>query len=416
MTSIPSDTEVIIVGAGIVGLSIAWQLHRRGQKNILVLEKGAGIGEGSTGASSAVCRYRYSAIEMIRLAQCGINSYRNWAEFVGLSEPLAHFHNDGVLWFTGDDLTWADRESDRMRSLGIRTEVLDSESLCRAFPAINPCIRPVDLADPEHHQCGEQGRHLLELDGGYMEPVDTAQDLLTACKQNGVEVRFGCGVNAILEHSGRVTGVRLVNGEQIDASVVVNAAGPWCNALYQSLGLSAPMPLTPVRIQVLYLNRNPELARPIPVTADIQSGIYFRTLNRGQQLLVGSVLEEDEREEVPNPDEYLKVADDRFRVEKLHLLAHRLSGLKINAATRDHCGLYTVNQTDVHPIIGALGPQGFFVANGFSGHGFKTGPAIGAMVARLITGIKLADEDAQDDHWLTPDRQPIDIDSRSVLA
>ncbi|GAB5413414.1 MAG: FAD-binding oxidoreductase [Congregibacter sp.] len=415
-SKLSKHAEVIIVGAGIVGLSIAWQLHRRGQTKIIVVEKGAGVGEGSTGASSAVCRYRYTTAEMIRLARDGIDTYRRWSDFVALQSPRARFHNEGVLWFTGDDTSWADAEHQRMQSLGIRTVVLDNNAIEEAFPGINTCTAAVDLATPDEHACGGSGRHLLELDGGYVDPVDAAQDLLEACRSAGIEVLFNSSVAGVSQHGGRVTGVNLSDGRVLNAPVVANAAGPWCNDLYRSLGLEAPMPLTPVRIQIVYLDRSATVPGAIPITADMQNGIYFRTQNRGQQLLVGSVLEDDEREVVQNPDEYLRVADDTFRMEKLHLLQHRVRGLGLDASIRDYCGLYTVNQADVHPLVGPMGPEGFFVANGFSGHGFKTAPAIGAMLARLITGSALAGENIQDDAWLAPDREPISIDTRSVLA
>jgi sarcosine oxidase subunit beta len=411
-----NKADVVIVGAGIVGLSIAWQLHRRGSRRIFVLEKGVGVGEGSTGASSAICRFRYTDERMIRLAREGIDSYRAWQDFVGLKAPRAVFHNDGVLWFTGSDRLWADREHTRLSALGIRTAVLDDAALLERFPAINPCTRDVDVGDPERHECGGSGRHLLELDGGYMDPVNAAQDLLEACRGAGIEVRFNAPVEEVHQVGGRVRGVALASGEEFATPCVVNAAGPWCNKLYHAAGLEPPMPLTPVRIQVVYLNRTPALQGDIPVVADMHCGIYFRTQNRGQQLLVSSVREEDESEVVADPDNYLRVADDIFRMEKLHLLQHRLPALGFDASIRDYCGLYTVNQADVHPVIGPLGPEGFYVANGFSGHGFKTAPAIGAMVARLVTGEVLADESTHDDTWLAPGREPIRIDSRSVLA
>lgn len=416
MTASEKTAEVVIVGAGIVGLCIAWQLTLRGQKKILVVEKAAGVGAGSTGASSAICRYRYSAPEMIRLAKTGIDSYRNWSDFVKLPTPRAQFHNDGVLWFTGDDQQWADREHLRLRALGIRTEVLDKHGLADRFPAINPCTAPIDLQDPEAHECAGAGRNLLELDGGYMDPVNAAADLLEACRGAGVQVRFNAPVVDITQHGGSIREIVLANGETVATPRVVNAAGPWCNALYRAVGLDTPMPLKPVRIQVLYLNRNSALRGVIPVCADMHSGIYFRTQNRGQQLVVGSVLEEDEREFVENPDDYLRVADDVFRQEKLHLLQHRLPGLVIDQSLRDYCGLYTLNESDVHPLLGELGPRGFYVANGFSGHGFKTAPAVGAIMARIISGVTLPGEDATDDGWLSPLRKPIEIATRSVLA
>jgi len=416
MKAVPRSAEVVIVGAGIVGLSIAWQLHRRGQRGIVVLEQGAGIGEGSTGASSAVCRYRYSLEEMIRLAKAGIEEYQRWPSFTGLSSPRARFHNDGVLWLTGDDPHWADREHARMTALGVRTSVLDNDALTEAYPAINPCTRPVDLENPDAHQCGGQGRHLLEHDGGYMDPVDAAQDLLDACRGAGVAVCFNARLTRGEVIGGRVAGVELADGQRIATACVVNAAGPWCNAVFGALDLQAPMPMSPVRIQVVHVNRGTALPGTIPTCADMGAGIYFRAQNRGQQLLVSSVREEDEREIVEDPADYLRVADDLFKLEKLHLLQHRLPGLVLDASVRDYCGLYTVNQRDVHPVVGAYGPSGFYVANGFSGHGFKTAPAIGAMLARLITGEVLDGEDNSLDGWLHPGRDPIQIESRSVLA
>jgi glycine/D-amino acid oxidase-like deaminating enzyme len=176
------------------------------------------------------------------------------------------------------------------------------------------------------------------------------------------------------------------------------------------------MPLQPVRIQVVYLKRGDAVQGPIPVCADMQSGIYFRSQSRGQQLLVGSVREEDERETVSDPDAFSTQADDDFKREKLHLLQHRLSGLRLDGSIRDYCGLYTVNLADVHPLLGALGPEGHFVANGFSGHGFKAAPAVGAIMARKISGITLPGEDPSDDDWLSPLRAPLDLTARSVLA
>ena len=121
--------DVIIIGAGIVGLSIAWQISRRSKQKVLVIEKGAAIGEGSTGASSAVCRHRYSREEMVFLARDGIKAYRDWASFTGLEQPRAKSQQHGVLWMPGTDLTWSRTEHERMQSLGIPTEVLDDEEL-----------------------------------------------------------------------------------------------------------------------------------------------------------------------------------------------------------------------------------------------------------------------------------------------
>ena len=152
------------------------------------------------------------------------------------------------------------------------------------------------------------------------------------------------------------------------------------------------------------------------VTADISSGIYFRTQNRGQQLVVGSVLEEDEREAVADPDDFPREIDTDFEVAKLHLLHHRLPAMPYRGKVRGYCGLYTVNRNDVHPILGETAIPGFWVANGFSGHGFKLAPAIGSMMAQAITGERTDFDTRIPVTTYGIGRQPIELESLSVLA
>ncbi len=412
----PRTYDVVIVGAGIIGLSIAWQLRRRSELRVAVLEKGAGVGDGSTGASSAVCRFRYSMNEMVYLARDGIAAYRQWQAFTGLGAPGAQFQNDGVLWMPGEDRQWADSEHRRMQALGIRTEVFEDDELQRRYPAFSNCTRSPDLLTGEEHPCRGGGRYFVETDGGYMDPVGCAEDLVEACRGAGVEVRFNAPVGAVRHAGGRVQGVSLASGEAIDSGVVVNAAGPWCNDLLQDLQLAIPWHLSPTRIQIAYLDRPPEVRGHIPVTVDMAAGIYFRQQNRGQQIVLGSVLEEDEQERVKDPDNFDLFPDDDFLQAKLHALHHRIPALPYRGRVRGYCGLYTVNEEDVHPVVGESELKGFYLANGFSGHGFKLAPAIGAMVARQLHGPVDDFDTAVDMNFFSINRAPIDLGSKSVLA
>ena len=408
--------DVVVIGAGIIGLSIAWEVARRSDLSIAVIEKGAGIGEGSTGASSAICRHRYSLDELVQLASDGIGAYRNWPEFTGLSEPQAAFQNDTVLWMPGSDTEWAEREHVRMQRLGIATSVLDDDDLQERFPALSPCTIAPDTETGEAHVCSGGGRHLLELDGGWMDPMAAAQDLVAACRSKGVDIRFRSRVVDIEMQGGRVSGIRLESGESIAAPVLINAAGPWCRELYESAGIGLRWDLKPTRIQMLYRDRPADLPGQIPVTADLDGGIYFRTQNRGQQLIVGSVLEEDEREVVANPDEFDRDADEDFRLVKLHILHHRIPDLASRGKVMGYCGLYTMNRDDVHPVVGPTEVEGFWVANGLSGHGFKLAPAIGSMVAAALTGDRLATDTPIPIEFFAIDREPIQLESKNVLA
>ena len=171
-----------------------------------------------------------------------------------------------------------------------------------------------------------------------------------------------------------------------------------------------------MRDQVMYRDRPETLRGHIPVTADLAGGIYFRTQNNGRQLVIGSVREEDEREVIADPDNFRTDTDDDFEVLNLHVLHHRLPGLPYSGRVRGYCGLYTTNLEDVHPIVGATEVDGFWVANGFSGHGFKLAPAIGSMLAQALTGERRDFDTDVPLSFLGVDRQPIGVGSKNVLA
>ncbi len=408
--------DVVIAGAGIIGLSIAWQLARRSTVRIAVIEKGAAVGEGSTGASSAICRVRYSIDETLLLARDGINAYRHWGAFTRLQNPAADFHEDGVLWMPGGDREWADAEHRRMQAFGIASEVLDDTDIAERFPALSTCTLAPDLETGEAHDCVGGSRNLFEIEGGHVDPMAAASDLVEACRNAGVDVRFRSQVIGVAVAGGRVESVSLDNGDEVATQLVINAAGPWCNRLTGMVGLELPWTLVPTRIQVMYRDRPEALQGHIPVTADLAGGIYFRTQNNGQQLVIGSVREEDEREAVADPDNFRTETDEDFEVLNLHVLHHRLPALPYSGRVRGYCGLYTTNREDVHPILGPTEVEGYWLANGFSGHGFKLAPAIGSMLAQALTGERRDFDTDVPLSFLAVDREPIGLSSKNVLA
>ena len=407
--------DIIIIGAGIVGLSTAYQIARRSSLSVLVLEKSNTLGSGSTGASSAICRHRYSQDEMITLARDGILAYRNWTQFTGIAEPKAEYHQDGVLWINNEGATWAKRQHTRLMNLDVEALVLSQDELNESFPSISTCLKSPDLKTGLLHRCTPGNSLLFEPEAGYFEPIDALNDLLVAATRDGVEIMFNSLVNKVSTRSGRATGVQLESGEQIDSGLVINVNGPWCNHILAPLGLADRWPLKPTRIQVIHINRPHELHGKIPVCCDSVSGVYFREQNRGQQIIIGSTREEDERE-VVNPSNYNDWVDDKFKATRLHGFAHRFPNLPDNLKVTSYTGLYTVNQTDVHPVVGETEIHGFYLANGFSGHGFKIAPAIGAQLAREVTGAKSDFDTEVQSNFLAFDRRPLSVDGKNVLA
>jgi sarcosine oxidase subunit beta len=411
--------DVVIVGAGIIGLSIAHQISRRNPRRVVVLEKAANVAEGSTGASCAILRQRYTHLEAITVARDGLRAHRNWAAYTGLAEPRARFHHTGVLWMMNETREAVEAARSRMAGLGIGVEALDAAGVRARFPALSTCNEPFDLSGETEHTCVDHDAFLFETESGFFDPVSAAQDLLEAVRAAGVDVRFHTKVTAVRTAGGRVEGVDLADGGAIDAPFVVNAAGPWASRLAAMADFSYdPWTIRPIRAQVIYREWPRDVVpAPIPVVADSSGGVYFRPEAGGQQILVGSILEEDEREIVEDPDVFNGNIDAAFRDVKIHALHHRIPSLPYRGQVTGVAGMYTMNVQDVHPVVGPTSLDGFIVANGFSGHGFKESPAIGSMVARYVTG-------APADEWDTTapmeffsiDRDPIQLDTKAVLA
>jgi sarcosine oxidase, subunit beta len=407
--------DVVVVGAGIIGSSIAYQLARHGAGDVVALDKGAGPAEGSTGASSSICRCRYTYPEVVRLAYHGLQAYGSWTEFTGLSQVRSGLQRVGVLWMMGETRDKVELDAGKLVSQGVGAEVIGPADVMEQFPMLSTCTAPFDLTGEVEHRCRPGEAFLFEAGGGYAEPVGANQDLIEATRAAGGSVEFGTRVVDVLKANGRVGGVRLGDGTHISAGLVVNAAGPWCNALNAFAGAELRWTLTPTRIQTVY-RQWPESLGALPVGADASTGIYFRPESAGQMVLVGSILAEDEEEIVADPDDFKQTADVDFTEIKLAALHHRVPGLEARGSVSGIAGLYTINREDVHPVVGPSGVDGFWVANGFSGHGFKLAPAIGSMLAQAVTGSTMDFDTDVPMEFLSVDREPIDLAVKHVLA
>ena len=414
-TSMADTTDIVIVGGGIMGMSIAYQVARRSSLGVTVLEKGAGLGEGSTGGSAAITRQRYSRPEQIRLARDGNVVFRRWAEYTGLPAPLAEYHMIGVLWMLGDSRVDAVRDRDRMTAEGVEAVVIDAGELRERFPALSACQQPFDLTGKieRGHRDGEA--FLLELDSGYFDATATLEDVAAAARREGADVRVRARVTDAPVVGNRATGVGLADGSRVEAGTVINAAGPWCNEINEMAGLELGWDLIPTRVQVLYRDLREEVRRPLPVVGDGSTGIYLRPESASQQVLMGSILEEGEQERA-DPNTYNRTADRAFIDRKIHALHHRIPSLPHRGVVSGMAGLYTINRQDVHPIVGPTPIDGYAIVNGFSGHGFKESQMVGGMMAAWLTGERTDfDTDVPMDFFAI-DRKPIEVDEKTVLA
>ncbi len=410
--------DAIVIGAGVMGASSAMHLTGAGLKRVLVLEKAPGVGFGSTGRSTACIRQTYSHVEMTRMTFEALQLFKNWRDFTGLEEPKGDFRNSGVLFLFPAGEPSLPTILANHRAVGVVSHLADRKERQEEFPDFDFCSTPLDL-DADAHDCAYESEALIEPEGGFADPVGTAEDMLEVARRRGAEVRFNARVEAVLQAGGKVSGVRVAEKSgsgEYHAPVVVNCAGPWAAGLNGAAGAPLKARLVVTRNQIVSKHFPEKLKGRFPVLIDMINGIYGRPEASGQSLLFGSVREEDEREEVADPDDYNEVADAPFREEKQVLLHHRVPTFQKRGRVSSYCGLYTVNQDDYHPIIDETSLEGFFAVCGFSGHGFKLSPIVGTLVAKQITGHWGLVESGVPEDFFSQHRAPLKTNWGGVIA
>ncbi|MCH8886519.1 MAG: FAD-dependent oxidoreductase [SAR324 cluster bacterium] len=415
--------DAVIVGAGVMGASCAMHLASAGLRKLLVVEKGRGVGSGSTGRSTAIIRQTYSNYEVSLMAKEALGCFQNWRDFVELPETRANFIAPGVLFLFRKDDQGLASILELHRRVGIRSTVLSGGDKARMFPDLDFAAAPPEEvaaleaggAEPEPHEA----QALFEHDGGFADPVGTAEDMLDAARALGAQARFNTAVTAIGHQGGRVTGVTLATAggaERVSTPLVINCAGPWSMGLDAAVGFPLPHELVATRIQVVTKHFGEKLKGPLPVMADMVTGFYGRLEAGGRQVVLGSVLEEDEREAVADPDDYNEVADAPFRERILTLLHHRVPTFKTRGRVSSYAGLYTVNRVDSHPIIDESELLGYYNVNGWSGHGFKLSPIAGNLLTYKVLGQWGRGKSEVPPGFFARDRQPLTTHWGGVIA
>ena len=405
--------DAIIIGAGIIGVSSAYHLARRGLR-VGILEKGPHVAAGSTGQSSAVVRQRYANTEIVQLAYSSLQMFQNWCARLELKENHSGFRPVGVVWFPGADGDDAAESIRQFQQVGAAGSVYAVDDLRGRYPSASFCNQVLDMTGMAH-DCADAPTVFWESEAGFADPQGTTEDLMRAGAARGVELFVRHEADRIETASGGgFSSVECVNGEKFSCKLLLNACGPWCHRINQMVGVTLPMNLRPTRVQIALRDRPADVVGEIPVFISAADQIYGRPEANGKQFIVGSTDPKDESEAVDDPDHFDTEASLEFRERMMHKLHHRFA-MKTRGNVQGYAALYTVNTDDWHPVIDAVGPDGYFVANGFSGHGFKLGPSVGALIGRMMSGVELPDDPPVDVRYFAADRKPIPS-SGGVLA
>jgi sarcosine oxidase subunit beta len=353
-----TDTaDVIVIGAGVQGASLAFHLAARGVQ-VIVVERSS-VAAGATGRSSGLVRMHYDLLAETRLAWASFPWFTEWADRVG---GECGFTRTGFLWIEPPD--GADRLGKNVaahRELGIETSVVNADEIRRIAPAL--AVQDGELA-------------AYEPQSGYADPSGTAAGFMRAARALGARLVSGAEVTGIPVMAGRVTGVATTRGA-FSAPVVVDVAGGWAARVAALAGLD--IPVTVWRHDTGYLGVPASVPRPIPVVIDNAREIYLRP--EGTELVLIGL--EDENELNGSPDRETAQARPGFADLATDRIVGRIPALIDGTFRSAHSGQDGITP-DQRPILGPAGPDGLYLDCGHSGTGFKTAPAVGLAMSELI--------------------------------
>ncbi len=349
--------DAIIIGAGVMGASIAFHLTERGLKPAILERKV--VASGATGHSSGLVRMHYDFAAESKLTFISYTNYfANWRARVG---GECGFIKTGFIQI-------AKREhEDRMRGnvknqqgIGINTSIISAGDVKKLVPDFE--VDQFDFA-------------AYEPDSGYADATLTTNSFLDSAKRNGATLIQNCEVTAIHTSSGRISGLSTTQGE-FSAPIIINAAGAWAAQVAKLAEVD--IPLETWTHDVAFLHRPPTLGK-IPAVIDDTINCYFRP--EGTSLILAAGEDESMRKEPPDAED--QTPTPNFMNNLIDAMVKRIPKIEESGLHSIHVGRDGLTP-DQRAIYGAAGPEGFYLACGLSGTGFKTSPAAGASMVELI--------------------------------
>jgi len=348
--------DVVIVGGGIIGASIAYHLTRAGLRDVLVIERDR-LGSGSTGKNAGGIRKQFSSEINVRLSQRSIPRIERFAEEMGVDPD---FRQVGYLFLITTDahVVPFERSLELWKRLDVparRVDAREAKSLC-------PPARTDDVIFATF--CGEDG---------YADPSSLLNGYIARAREGGAEFVEGAEVTGVDRASDRVLGVRSSQGAVV-APTVVDAAGPWAAQVAKLANVD--LPIAPLRRHIFVTDPIPEVQADFPLTVEFSTGLYAHRESGG--VLMGM----SDPDQPPGFDTSVNWDFLPSVVERALARFPVLAAAKVRTGW---AGLYE-DTPDKHPILGFVDElPGFVCAAGFSGHGIMHAPATGEAIAELIT-------------------------------
>lgn len=355
MSELPSTSEVVVIGGGVMGASTAYHLAKRGCTGVVLLEREPFFGLGATGRCAGGIRYQFATEVNIRLSLKSLPMLDDLEHETGQPALVRKYGYLFVLTREAD-VTVFQRNVALQHSLGVQTQWLSGDEVRRLIPL---CRFPDALAGT------------INFNEGLADPNSVVMGYINAARRLGVKCLTDVRVTGIEVSGGQVSSVKTNQGN-VASRTIVNAAGPWSAPIGKMAGVDVPV--APLRRQWLTTTPLPEIPPDFPFVIDFAQSLYFH--REGNGLLTG----------MSNKDE--KIGDDQsvdpdWELVHMEAAVQRLPLLEKAGAASRWAGLYEVTP-DAHPILGATPVQGFYLVSGFSGHGFMHGPICGQLISEII--------------------------------
>ncbi|HYB40188.1 MAG TPA: FAD-binding oxidoreductase [Candidatus Methylomirabilis sp.] len=358
MTELPGTADIVIIGGGVHGASLAYHLGRKKAGRVVLVEKKF-VASGPTGRSTALVRGFYGMDFFTRTGMAAVSVFRDWKDAVGGGDP--GFQPVGLLVLAGpDEAPHLRRNALRAQELGSRVHLISPAEA----KAIVPQLETGDIELVSH-----------EPASGYADPSSTANALTNRARELGVTVVQYTRVEAIATAGSRVTGVRTEKG-LVSAPAVAVCAGLWAGRLLAPLGVEVDV--KPTRHQMCFFRRPPGFGQH-PAIIDRPQQTYMRP-EHGDLMIHGL----STYHEVVDPDDYDEGVDRDEILRNAELIARRFPIMENGLSMGGYSGLYDVTP-DKQPVLGPI-PEysGLFADFGWSGHGFKHSPVIGDILSDVI--------------------------------
>jgi len=350
------SADVVVIGGGIVGASVAYHLAQLGAGRIVLLEREALLGTGSTGRCAGGFRHQFSTEINIRLSLESVAMIQRFAD--ELDHPV-DLHQDGYLFLLSNDeeLAAFRRNAALQNRLGVPAQMLGLDEIARLAPHIS-----LD---------GVAGGAYCGRDG-IGDPAGMTEGYAAGARRLGVEIRSGAAATGIVVERGRVRGVATAAGP-IACAAAVDAAGPYAREVAAWAGVD--LPVFPERRHVYTTHPFDGAPQNYLMAIDFTTTFYCHRESGGVLMGMGNPKE---------PKSFDTNVDPDFLEQVLEVALRRVPALAGAAVRRAWAGLYEMSP-DAHPILGRVrGVEGFYLANGFSGHGFQHAPIAGKLVAEEI--------------------------------